>query len=98
MSDFLINTAQHKRWMLPDGKHYYNAFLYGDRFTITVVHQLSREIVLSHTVIIDAEGAYKKQLELSQELANRRFGRKHSQLEPFEHRYSGKLGSRLGRI
>ena len=30
MHTFMIDTAYHKRWMLPDRKHYFNTIIHGD--------------------------------------------------------------------
>lgn len=100
MSDFIINTVTHKRWWLPDRRHQYDSILFGDCFRIAILDALDGgRIVDSHVVKIDGpEGQWKNLLELSQELANRKYGRRHNRLESFEHRYSGSLGSKLGRI
>jgi len=37
MTEFLINTPYHKRWWLPDGKHQFNSFLYGDTLHISII-------------------------------------------------------------
>lgn len=71
---FMINTPSHKRWMLPDGKHYYNSVMYGDYFHDTVWNVARNELVLSLPAVkIDSKGKWKELLELSQALAEKKF-------------------------
>lgn len=37
MSNFLIDTPYHKRWMLPDGIHCINSVIYGDEHLMSVL-------------------------------------------------------------
>lgn len=61
--------------MLPDGRHFYDSFMYGDWVRVTVVDTFSRETRVSHTVRLRADGSHEEMLLLSQELANKRFGK-----------------------
>lgn len=75
--DFLINTPSHKRWILPDGLHYYNEVLFGDWFHVTIWDRLRNELVLSLPAIyIDDKGQWKDLLETAQALAERKFARR----------------------
>lgn len=35
--EFVINTAAHKRWTLPDGRFQINSVIYGDRCRVSVI-------------------------------------------------------------
>lgn len=88
MIDFLIDTPNHKRWMLPDGEHYYNSVLYGDHFKVTIWHRLRNELVLSlPTIYIDEKGQWKDLLETAQALAEKKF-RKISKGEQYVGKYA----------
>lgn len=78
MTEFIINTPYHKRWILPDGKHYYNSVLYGDFFHDTIwkqgrIGELDELILSLPSVKIDDAGKWKETLELAQALAERKF-------------------------
>lgn len=77
MGEFLIDTPYHKRWMLPDGFHYYNSVIYGDTIHITIWNTRRNEIVLSLPAItIDPKGQWKDLCETAQALAERRFAKR----------------------
>lgn len=71
MSDFVINTPNHKRWILPDNLHYYNSFIYGDTEHISIIriHDLSGVF----SVNLKLGSNWEEMSQLAQELANKRF-------------------------
>lgn len=75
---FMIDEPGHKRWMLPDGKHYFNCVLLGDYFHSTIWNARTHQIVLSlPDVLIDGDnGQWKHLLEVQQELAEKKFRNK----------------------
>lgn len=42
MTDFVINTAHHKRWWLPDRRHQLNSVIYGDRCRLSIIDPSGR--------------------------------------------------------
>lgn len=74
MADFLIDTPSHKRWMLPDGEHYYNSVIYGTWIHETVWNIRTNELVLSLPYVeIDSEGRWRELCDLAQALAEKKF-------------------------
>lgn len=72
--DFLIDTPSHKRWMLPDGEHYYNSVIHGDYIYETVWDIRSNSCVVSvQPIYLDGAGKWKEHCELAQALAEKRF-------------------------
>lgn len=71
---FLIDTPNHKRWMLPDGRHWYNSLIYGDSLYISVIDGRSGLTVLNvPRIFLDEKDQWKETAELAQELAKKRF-------------------------
>jgi hypothetical protein len=82
--DFLIDLPYHKRWMLPDGVHYYNAVMYGDRVHITIWNNCTGELTLSlPDIMLDPHEKYVELSELSQALAEKKFRKPQSKAKEY---------------
>lgn len=86
MTEFLINTPNHKRWVLPSRDHYFNSFIYGNQIHQTICNRWTGETVLSLPAItIDEAGTWQDLCELAQELAKKKFpAKREAQIEAFK--------------
>lgn len=88
---FLIDTAYHKRWMLPDEVHYYNSVLFGEYFHVTIWNNRTGELVLSlPDIYIDNKGQWRDLLETAQELAEKKFRKQDSKAVQFQNSHRRK--------
>lgn len=79
MSDFIIDTAWHKRWWLPDRVHTINSVIHGDSLMITIWHEGKNKIVLSLPVIDLNNPQWEYLADTAQALAERKFGKTRQQ-------------------
>lgn len=73
MTDFIIDTPNHKRWWLPDRVHSYNSFIYGDELSITVWNERKNTLVLRVPPISLNHPQWQDLAETAQALAEKRF-------------------------
>lgn len=71
MTDFIINTPNHKRYMLPDGKHAYNMFMFGNEVHVSVIDH--RTGYVKQSAYIKMKNDWEYLVELSQKLAAKRY-------------------------
>lgn len=82
---FLINTPSHKRWMLPDGVHYFNSVLYGDTIKHTIWNRKTHELVMSLPTVDITKKNYQDICDLAHELARKKFAKRPEQYRRGRH-------------
>jgi hypothetical protein len=70
--DFLINTPNHKRWWLPDRRHWLDSFMFGDAVKISVIRSYDQSTVLSSYIDMKKDN-WDDLCQLAYELAEKRF-------------------------
>lgn len=72
-TDFLINTASHKRWYLPNRDYALNSVIYGNEIRLSVIHTDTLKTYETVILKLDADDKWKDLAEQFHLLARRKY-------------------------
>lgn len=75
MTHFIIDTPYHKRWWLPDGKHWYNSIIYGSILRGSIINASTGQTVKSWEISLD-NPEWQNLSAKAQELANKHYNKR----------------------